>query len=421
MGGISFTSLHMGDHGRVRIIHSHEEFTQQLQNAANLVVVDWSAQWCGPCNQIFPLVVQLSNDYPDVTFLKVDVDENRALAQAHGIRAMPTFHFFKKSAKVDELQGADAAGLESRIQKHRDTVKNWGGGHRLSDAPPNANVLRPNSNRPQPSGGAPAPQPSEDVLPMEHLLVGLMDMGFSVGQAQQALIATNNASIDQAIEWIFAHPESANAVPQTVESSKADLSLEKKPGDGSPAPATEEQPSKPEKSWEEREQAMKERLAAAREARKKQEEEEEQQREINRIKNAAASAQTKRSLEEQKRKDEIAAAKRKRLEEKRQKAEIRAKIQAAKEERKAAPVETKKHTTCSLKIRLPSGKTVEQDFKPSDTLYDVYKFLQTSHAQAGNFSICTNYPRKAFTGEALKTTLQDAELVPRAAVTVSYN
>ena len=162
------------------------------------------------------------------------------------------------------------------------------------------------------------------------------------------------------------------------------------------------------------------------------EEQDEHERELNRIKGAASTAATKRVLEERKRKDEIPAAKKKRREEKRHKAEIRAKIQAAKEERMrkaglitvlepqkeptpakkeekaSAPVTKKEYTSCALALRLPSGETVKQDFKPTDTLQDVHDFLRSTKCQTGQFTLCTNFPRKVYTGDALMTTLQDA-------------
>jgi len=443
----------MGDHGRIITITSTEQFQQQLNAAQGLVVVDWSASWCGPCKHIFPAVVDYSNEYPEVVFLKVDVDDNRELAEKYSIRAMPTFYFMKKGVKVDELQGADSNALGSKIEQHQvKKPKSWGTGHRLADGPP-PDAIVPNSGRP---AGEPA-APQQDTLPLEHFLVGLMDMGFPVGQAQQALLATNNAGLDQAVEWIFAHPESADAVPQTANRPTADLTLGSGSNDTPMTEATdsdnqgEESNSTPtsepkvELSWEEREKQVQEKLRLAREARKLKEEQDEQEREINRIKGAASSAATKRVLEERKRKDELAAAKKKRLEEKRHKAEIRKKIQDAKEERMkkaglitviapttespkkkepvapVAPVSTKEYTSCALAIRLPSGETVKHEFKPTDTLQDVYNYLRDTKCQTGEFSICTNYPRKSYRGDALLISLKDADLLPRAALTVSYN
>ena len=64
------------------------------------VVIDFHAQWCGPCKMIAPQVEQMDKDMADVVFLKVDVDEAEDVAQEYNITAMPTFIFIKNSAKV---------------------------------------------------------------------------------------------------------------------------------------------------------------------------------------------------------------------------------------------------------------------------------------------------------------------------------
>ncbi|KAJ3216471.1 negative regulator of the PHO system [Dinochytrium kinnereticum] len=84
----------------------------------DLIVVDFFAEWCGPCKVIKPFVEQLSTTYANVGFLAVDVDKLKVTAQKYGITAMPTFMFFKKGKKVDELRGADKVQLEVLIKRH---------------------------------------------------------------------------------------------------------------------------------------------------------------------------------------------------------------------------------------------------------------------------------------------------------------
>ncbi|XP_065841460.1 thioredoxin-like protein 1 [Oscarella lobularis] len=105
--------------GRVIVVASDAEFLPKMTTAGSkLVVVDFSASWCGPCKQIAPIFAQLSLKYPTAVFLKVDVDECRAVAEQYGIRAMPTFLFFKNLVKIDQLQGANAGKLEEMIKKY---------------------------------------------------------------------------------------------------------------------------------------------------------------------------------------------------------------------------------------------------------------------------------------------------------------
>jgi thioredoxin 1 len=60
----------------------------------------------GPCKQIAHRYEQLSKQFPQVQFLKVNVDDNSDISGEHGVRAMPTFLFFKSGKKIDEVVGA---------------------------------------------------------------------------------------------------------------------------------------------------------------------------------------------------------------------------------------------------------------------------------------------------------------------------
>ncbi|CAG0922345.1 unnamed protein product [Notodromas monacha] len=85
-------------------VKNAEEFNAKLKEAeGKLVVVDFFATWCGPCTQIAPKMEELSKEYTDVVFLKVDVDELEELTTLYNISCMPTFLFFKNSTKVKLL------------------------------------------------------------------------------------------------------------------------------------------------------------------------------------------------------------------------------------------------------------------------------------------------------------------------------
>lgn len=85
---------------------------------AKLVVVDFTASWCPPCQRIAPFFEQLPAKFPRAVFLKVDVDRCAETASAQGISAMPTFVFYKNRTKVDRLQGSDSATLESKVRQY---------------------------------------------------------------------------------------------------------------------------------------------------------------------------------------------------------------------------------------------------------------------------------------------------------------
>ena len=95
-------------------------------NSDKLVVVDFTATWCGPCQMIAPAYKKMSEEYTDCVFIKVDVDENEETAEACGIQAMPTFKFFKnKESVVDEsgnafeIRGANESKLREAVEKYK--------------------------------------------------------------------------------------------------------------------------------------------------------------------------------------------------------------------------------------------------------------------------------------------------------------
>ena len=64
---------------------------------------------------IAPKFEEMANENPKAIFVKVDVDKMDTIAQNAGVRAMPTFQFFKNGGKVDEMMGANVAGLKEKV------------------------------------------------------------------------------------------------------------------------------------------------------------------------------------------------------------------------------------------------------------------------------------------------------------------
>ncbi|GMJ04179.1 thioredoxin 2, THIOREDOXIN H2, Arabidopsis thioredoxin h2 [Hibiscus trionum] len=90
-----------------------------VKDSSQLMVIDFSATWCGPCKFMEPAFNAMAAKYTDVVFVKLDVDELPDVAQEFGVQAMPTFLLLKKGKEVDRVVGAQKNELERKIDKHR--------------------------------------------------------------------------------------------------------------------------------------------------------------------------------------------------------------------------------------------------------------------------------------------------------------
>lgn len=99
----------------VKQIASAEEFAA-IKAAGKPVVVDFTASWCGPCKSIAPFFEELAAKYPEVEFVKIDVDELEDVAAECGISAMPTFQVYSNGVKVSEMTGADKDKLSALVK-----------------------------------------------------------------------------------------------------------------------------------------------------------------------------------------------------------------------------------------------------------------------------------------------------------------
>lgn len=82
------------------------------------VLVDFFAEWCGPCQTLAPILDGLARKHSSTVFAKVDVDRAKDCAKEHRVTAMPTIVFFKNKAEVGRVVGADVNAIHVLIKKH---------------------------------------------------------------------------------------------------------------------------------------------------------------------------------------------------------------------------------------------------------------------------------------------------------------
>lgn len=84
-----------------------DTFEQEVLKSEVPVLVDFWAEWCGPCKMIAPHLEKIAEDYSGrAKVVKVDIDEERALAEKYRVESIPTLMFFKDGKLVDQLIGA---------------------------------------------------------------------------------------------------------------------------------------------------------------------------------------------------------------------------------------------------------------------------------------------------------------------------
>lgn len=89
---------------KVITITDENQFNQLIADN-NKVVLDFFAEWCGPCKMLLPVLDEVSLESSDIVFCKVNVDENSDFARKHNVRSIPTVLYYSNGEVVDRTMG----------------------------------------------------------------------------------------------------------------------------------------------------------------------------------------------------------------------------------------------------------------------------------------------------------------------------
>lgn len=85
---------------------TNENFESEVVNAGKTVLIDFFANWCGPCKMMGPIVDEIAKENSNISVGKVDVDEEQELAMKYGVMSIPTFIVFKDGKIAGKSVGA---------------------------------------------------------------------------------------------------------------------------------------------------------------------------------------------------------------------------------------------------------------------------------------------------------------------------
>ncbi len=95
-----------GPAAEVQLSAAEQELEKSILESAKPVLVDFYATWCGPCQQLAPIVSEVADENPEAEVVKIDVDQNPGLAQKYGVSSIPTLLVFNDGQPVDRSVGA---------------------------------------------------------------------------------------------------------------------------------------------------------------------------------------------------------------------------------------------------------------------------------------------------------------------------
>jgi len=101
------------------VIDLNESTFDQVVSSDTPTLVDFWAEWCGPCRMMHPIFTRLAKKYTKIRFARLNVDQSQSIAMRFGVQAIPTFIMFKSGLPVDKMMGAiGEPGIHMICQKY---------------------------------------------------------------------------------------------------------------------------------------------------------------------------------------------------------------------------------------------------------------------------------------------------------------
>lgn len=88
------------------VIHVTKENFEEIKNGAKPVLLDFYADWCGPCRMVSPIIEEIGNERDDIVVGKINVDEQEELAQQFGVMSIPTLVVLKNGEITNQVTGS---------------------------------------------------------------------------------------------------------------------------------------------------------------------------------------------------------------------------------------------------------------------------------------------------------------------------